>query len=83
MSAYRECFVLKMLTLLGEGHQRVWRETVHAHTALQLLWVVGISLCWRQRHANSFFFPRQTHRESLLFAKCQNRYTFLNVMLFK
>lgn len=36
MSGYRECFVLEMLTLLGEGRRRV-RERGHVRTQRALL----------------------------------------------
>lgn len=46
-----------MLTLLGEGHQQVWRETAHAHTAIAAAPGHGRqSLLTSAHHADSFFF---------------------------
>lgn len=70
-------------TVGGGASASLEGSSARAHSDAAALGHGRQSLLASARHANSFFFSRQTHRESLLFAKCQNRYTFLNVMLFK
>lgn len=56
MSGHRECFVLKLLTLLGEGLRQVWeRKAAGRHGQLEGFSSWGSVLVCGRLQADSFF----------------------------